>query len=111
MLITCPECEEIVSNRAEYCPHCGCPNKYLIEVEPFDSYIIGKKVKHKKYGEGIVVSFADGIMEIEFEGNGIKEFALDSFVNFFTSDIKTTNKILNEIKIGTIEAKIKEAEI
>jgi len=29
MLIQCPDCNKDVSQRAEYCPHCGCPSKFF----------------------------------------------------------------------------------
>ena len=29
MLITCPECGKQVSDKAEFCPHCGCPGDTL----------------------------------------------------------------------------------
>ncbi len=37
MLITCPECGKQVSDKAEFCPHCGCPGdllrkKYSMEI-------------------------------------------------------------------------------
>lgn len=28
-LITCPECKNQISDRAEKCPHCGLPSKYF----------------------------------------------------------------------------------
>lgn len=28
-LISCPECAEKISEYAEFCPHCGCPKRYL----------------------------------------------------------------------------------
>ena len=28
-LIVCPECGGKLSDKAEYCPHCGCPSKYI----------------------------------------------------------------------------------
>lgn len=106
MLITCPECEEIVSNQAECCPHCGCPNKYLIDVEPFDSFIIAKKVYHNTFGDGVVVSFVNGIIEIEFDGNDIKKFTLESFSKFFILEKTIIKLLMNEIKICEIKSKI-----
>jgi len=29
-LIKCPECEKQISDKAEACPHCGCPKQYFI---------------------------------------------------------------------------------
>lgn len=34
MLIKCPECEKEISEKAKYCPHCGCPNEKVRENEP-----------------------------------------------------------------------------
>ena len=31
MLITCPECGGRVSDKAEACPHCGCPSELLLK--------------------------------------------------------------------------------
>ncbi|MDR0515986.1 MAG: zinc ribbon domain-containing protein, partial [Fibromonadaceae bacterium] len=28
-LIKCPECEKQISDKAENCPHCGCPKQYF----------------------------------------------------------------------------------
>ena len=32
-LIMCPECGKSISDKAEYCPHCGIPAKYFPKPE------------------------------------------------------------------------------
>ena len=46
-LIKCPECEREISDKAEACPHCGCPT--------------AKNVKQKQ------LSIADKFKEIAFK--------------------------------------------
>jgi len=36
-LFACPECEEKISDRAEFCPHCGLPAKHFNELAPIQN--------------------------------------------------------------------------
>ena len=73
-LLICPDCGGKVSNRAECCPHCGCPASYIIDTmesrtnsqsEPDmrDFEIVGT-VLLRYHGTSSVVRVPDGITEI-----------------------------------------------
>ena len=44
-LLECPDCKGVVSSRAQFCPHCGCPIRYIIEAN------IEKKKRMQGYME------------------------------------------------------------
>ena len=44
MLITCPECGNKISDKAECCPHCGCPVESLFgDTDRYDIVLTGYK--------------------------------------------------------------------
>ena len=45
--------------------------------------LVGAKVKHVRYGEGIIVAVRSEVIEVNFGGN-VKKFAIENFNNFFT---------------------------
>lgn len=34
-LVNCTECEKEVSDKAAFCPHCGCPD-FIVKYDPYD---------------------------------------------------------------------------
>lgn len=66
-------------------------------------YIINKKVNHKKFGKGIVVSLDDGRFEIKFDNGEIKKFVYpDAFDKHLTFEDKQYQK-LAETEISAAE--------
>ena len=45
--------------------------------------LIGGKVKHKKFGEGVIVEVEDGYVSVDFNGI-IKIFLLETIETFFS---------------------------
>ena len=45
--------------------------------------LIGGKVKHKKFGEGVIVKVEDGYVSVDFNGV-IKDFLIETIETFFS---------------------------
>jgi len=56
-LITCPECNKNISDRAEFCPHCGLPAKYFTSLGK-QSTTVGKQSKAAKNEPKVAMDMA-----------------------------------------------------
>ena len=110
-LLKCPDCGNMVSDRAPFCTKCGCPIDCIIEesktinrekddsllhksakIEPVKEQIhTGTELWHEKYGIGTVIGIEDSqtgkIISVDFNGDERKFLyptAMD--VNLFTLD-------------------------
>ena len=60
--------------------------------------LIGKKVSHATFGEGIITEVNESIVNVDFEKVGTKKFRYPTGFNFlkFIDDEELTQKVLNE---------------
>jgi len=71
MLIKCKDCQGSVSDKADLCPHCGCPVKSNEEMDPF--WLLPKCPYCGHHGMGKLDAGARGMI---FGGGGfIKAFS------------------------------------
>jgi len=71
-LLECVDCKGMVSNKAEHCPHCGCPIDEIIKgirtaILKAENICIGLKLIHYRYGVGVVEEVcADKFFKVKF---------------------------------------------
>ena len=58
--------------------------------------LVGAKVKHVRYGEGIIVAVRSEVIEVNFGGN-VKKFAIENFNNFFTFEDAEIAALIGEM--------------
>lgn len=73
--------------------------------------LVGKKVKHVKFGEGIITNKREGIVEIDFLGNNKKFHFPDAFVKFITCMDNKIQSEIDKILEGTIQKEKEKEEL
>ena len=133
-LLKCPDCGNMVSDRAPFCTKCGCPIDCIIKesktinkednsllhksakkIEPFKEQIhTGMELWHEKYGIGTVTGIEDlqtgKIISVDFNGDERKFLyptAMD--VNLFTLDKVPKNSRYYKVMQERIEKEKKES--
>lgn len=133
-LLKCPDCGNMVSDRALFCTKCGCPIDYIIEEsrkqntnkdKPLvknitkkeksasEKICVGTELWHEKYGIGIVSKFEDSesgkIIFINFYDDEHKFLYSASIgVHLFTLDKVPKNSRYYKVARERIERKRKE---
>ena len=65
MLITCPECGRQISDKAEACPHCGCPRDVVLkqfEMVVFDPETMTGKTPADDKAIEVALDFYDELL-------------------------------------------------
>ena len=100
-LLTCPDCCGIVSNRAKFCPHCGCPIEFILTStatinNKADSPFTGTLIRHLELGEGRVIAIAGNEITINCGGGNIVLSVADFYRSCIFQDKTIRDQFLKE---------------